>query len=90
MITDQVLNIIAQGFIALLGWLPDVTTLPTIGGYDIDTALVNGVSGAYTFANVVWPVYDVLVGAAFIWAFHMTMIFAKMILGSRVPSHADR
>jgi hypothetical protein len=66
--------------------LPAVTTLPTIGGYDIDTALVTGVGQAYTFANSVWVIQDVLYGAAFIWGYYMLKLVARLLIGHRAPA----
>jgi hypothetical protein len=66
-------------------FLPQVNTLPTIAGYDIDTALLQGVGQAYTFASTVWVIWDVLLGALFLWAFHGLMLFIKLLIGHRAP-----
>lgn len=66
-------------------FLPVVNTLPNIAGYDIDTALVTGVGQAYQFAGVIWPIYDVLLGALVLWTFHALMLFVKLLIGHRAP-----
>ena len=86
MITDTILQAVVQAFVVFLSWLPLVTTLPTIAGFDIDSALVSTIGQFYTFANVVWPIYDVMIGAAFIWSFHLLMLFIKALIGHRAPS----
>lgn len=89
MITDAILTILVNGFVVMLSWLPSVSTLPTIGGYDIDGTLVSGVGATYAFANVVWPIYDVLIAASFIWGFHLLMLFLKALIGHRAPNAGD-
>jgi len=86
MLITKLLLLVAYAVSALLSFLDIVTTLPMINGYDIDSALVSGVGQAYNFAAVVWPVRDVLLGAAVLWAFHGLMLFLKAILGSRAPA----
>ena len=88
MLITSFLSVVTAFVAALVSFLPLVTTLPTINGYDIDAALVTGVAQAYAFADVVWPVRDVLIGAAFLWAFHAIMLFVKLVLGSRAPHTA--
>ncbi len=89
MITDAILTVIVNGLVVFLSWLPSVATLPLINGYDIDGTLVSGVGATYAFANVVWPIYDVLIGASFIWGFHILMLFVKAVLGHRAPNAGD-
>lgn len=85
MLINSILTVIANILTAVLSFLPAVTVLPTIAGYDIDTALVTGVGQTYRFASTVWPIWDVLLGALFLWTFHGIMIFVKLIIGHRAP-----
>lgn len=85
MIITKLLLIIATAITALVSWLPIVTTLPPIAGYDIDTALVNGVGQAYNFFEVMWVVKDVLLGALFLWGFYGLMLGVRLFLGHRAP-----
>jgi hypothetical protein len=88
MIITWLLTTLLSILSAIFSFLPLVTTIPFIGGYDIDTALTNGVGQAYDFANAVWVIKDVLIGASFIWAYYALKILARLILGSRsVGSH---
>jgi TRAP-type mannitol/chloroaromatic compound transport system permease small subunit len=85
MLISKLLELILNIFMALFFFLPSVSKLPSIAGYDIDTALVTGVGQAYNFAGVVWPIWDVLLGALFLWTFHGLMLFVKLLLGHRAP-----
>ena len=85
MLITAILNLLSAIFKAMFFFLPAVNTLPTIAGYDIDTALVTGVGQAYQFATYIWPIYDVLIGAMFIWTFHIGMLFLRLLLGHRAP-----
>ena len=86
MLISNILGVLANIVAVLCSFLPSVTVLPTIAGYDIDTALVTGVGQAYQFASVVWPIWDVLLGALFLWGFHSLMLLVKLLLGHRAPS----
>ena len=85
MLISSLLSVIANVLTVILSFLPAVTTLPNIAGYDIDTALTTGVGQAYQFANVVWPIWDVLLGALFLWTFHLLMLFVRLLIGHRSP-----
>ncbi len=86
MLISSLLGVLANIIAAMVSFLPLVGTLPTINGYDIDSALVTGVGQAYNFANTVWPIRDVLLGAIVLWTFHGLMLFVKLLLGSRAPA----
>jgi hypothetical protein len=85
MLIQSLLMFFMSALSVIFSWLPAVTTLPTIGGYDIDTALVQGVGQAYTFANDIWPIYDVFLGAAFVWGYYALKLVARLIMGHRAP-----
>lgn len=86
MLITSLLGVILNVVVAICFFLPSVTALPTIGGYDIDSALTTGVGQAYQFASVVWPIWDVLMGALVLWGFHGLMMLVKFILGHRAPT----
>lgn len=86
MIIQDILSILIAMINAIFSFLPAVTALPSIGGYDIDGALVSGVSQAYTFADSVWPIKDVLIGAAFMWGYYGVKLALRLFLGSRAPA----
>ena len=85
MIITWILTFIITVLSAIFSIMPTVTTIPPIGGYDIDTALVTGVAQAYTLFNSVWPITDVLLGAAFMWAYFTIKVLLRIILGHRAP-----
>lgn len=85
MITTLILNIIIMFVGALFFWLPEITALPTIVGYDIDTALVNGVGNLNVWLNAFWPLKYMIGGflaLMFYYGIKMVLIF---LLGHRAP-----
>lgn len=85
MIWSYLISAIVWVLNALTSWLPSVNTLPTIGGVDIDTALVGGVAQAYQYASTFWMIGDVLIGALFIWGYYIIKMLVRILLGSRAP-----
>ncbi len=85
MLVSKLLLVIAYLIGAIVFKLPAVDTLPMINGYDIDGTLVSNIGMVYNFASVVWPVRDVLLGAAFLWGFHGLMLLVRLIIGHRAP-----
>jgi hypothetical protein len=69
----------------LFGWLPQITRLPEIGGFDIDTALVGGVQLLYRFLDSMWPIKIMFQGFLFLMSFYLIKIIGGLILGSRLP-----
>lgn len=78
-----------QLFIGLLSilfsWTGVVTSLPSIGGYDLDTALIGGVAEFQTYANSVWPIRDVFIGFGFMLGYYFLKMVLKFFLGHRAP-----
>lgn len=73
----------------IFSWLPIVTLLPTINGFDIDTAFVNGMGQFYTFSSAFWYVRDVFVGFLALLVYYGIKMVLKIILGHRAPgSHS--
>jgi len=66
-------------------WLPTVSVLPTIGGFDIDTYLVQGVGYFKTYSNAVWPVHDVFLGFLALLSWYTLKMILKFVLGHRAP-----
>ena len=87
MITNMILNIIVLFLGAIFSWLPQVTTLPMIGSYDIDTALVNGVGELRAFMIAFWPVEIMFQGFLFLILYYMLKATVKFFLGHRTPGH---
>lgn len=87
MIVNLILNVFILILGALFSWLPQVTTLPFIVDYDIDTALNTGVGQLYTFLNAFWPIYIMFQGFLFILGYFAIKMVLKFFLGSRSPSN---
>lgn len=73
-------------FSTLLDFLPKVTTLPSMFGFDIDTALTTGMASFYSFIQYIWPIKIVFQGFLVLLAYHGIKLIAKAILGSRAPA----
>jgi hypothetical protein len=82
------INVIVVVLSVVFGWLPDVHTLPQIMGYDIDTALVNGMGQINTIMASVWVLKYLVGGFLFIMGYHLIKMVLKFILGSRSPHHS--
>lgn len=69
----------------ITSFLPNITTLPSIGGYDIDTALVSGVGMFYTYTEAVWPIAVVFQGFLFLLTYYSVKMIFKFLFGHRAP-----
>lgn len=85
MIFNFFLNFIILTFGAIFTVLPSATKLPTIGGYDIDGALVTGMGAFHTFVAAFWPIQDMFYGALAIFAYFGIKMLARLLLGHRAP-----
>lgn len=85
----MILNLLLNAVIVILGvmfiWLPNVYTLPSIIGYDIDSALVNAIGIFNSFATSFWVLIPVLQGFLFILAYYTIKFGVRLFLGSRSP-----
>lgn len=85
MITSTIIGV----FLAIVGsvfqWLPQVLTLPSIAGYDIDSALVSGAAAFYTFSTAVWPISYVMAGFLVLISYYSIKMILKFFLGHRAP-----
>lgn len=70
---------------AAFSWLPQITTLPTFLGVDIDSQLSSGVGMFYTFAGVVWPVQIVFSGFLVLLGYYGIKMVLRFFLGHRAP-----
>ena len=85
MITTLLINSILLLFTTLFSLLPQVNTLPTVIGFDIDATMVTAISTYNTFAQVVWPLHYLLLGFLTIVGYEVTKIIVRAILGHRSP-----
>ena len=69
----------------LFSWTGVVDSLPSIGGYNLDSALVGGVAMFQTYADSVWPIRDVFIGFGFMLTYYTIKMILKFFLGHRAP-----
>jgi hypothetical protein len=79
------LNVIVLGFGAIFLWLPVVTTLPQIVGYNIDGALVQGMGYVNTVLGAIWPLMYVFLGMLSLMTYYTIKMGVKFLLGHRAP-----
>jgi hypothetical protein len=85
MITNLFINFVVLMLGAVFSWLPPVDKLPSIHGYDLDTALVNGMGMLHTFFVAFWPIgymFDGFMALMVYFALKMAIVF---VLGHRAP-----
>lgn len=87
MIIQAIFNVIISLFNLLLGWLPNVTALPTILGVNLDTTFSNGMGYFNRLVQIFPPLGSVMIAASTYLAFKLLMILLKLVLGHRVPHH---
>ena len=85
MIIEWVLNTIVLLLNGVFGLFPVVTTLPSIGGFDIDANLVTGIGEARTFFTAFWPFLVVFQGFLFLLGYYAVKMLIRLFLGSRTP-----
>jgi hypothetical protein len=56
-----------------------------IGGFDIDTALLNGVGQLKFFFTIFWPIADMFLGFLFLMGYYGLKMLLGFILGHRAP-----
>ncbi len=64
-----------------------ITTLPIIGGVDIDSMLVTAVGWMNRIFVAFWPVEIMFHAFLFIMSYYATKLILKFFLGHRVPSN---
>lgn len=85
MIINFLLNIVVLILNVIFGWLPEVITLPTIVGYDIDGALVSGVGQLRFFFSSFWAIGYMFSGFLVIIGYYVMKATLKLFLGARAP-----
>lgn len=85
MLTMLILNVFVLFLGALFVWLPQVTTLPMIIGFDIDSALVTGVGQFKTLMVTFWPWQYMFNGMIVIVGYFSIKQVLTFFLGSRAP-----
>lgn len=85
MIVQAIINVFFILLGAILSWLPTIEKLPTINGYDIDTALNTGVSYFYAVASGFKPLGLVFAGFIVLISYYTIKMVLKFFLGHRAP-----
>ncbi len=87
MILTLLLNFLVLIVGVVFSWLPKVTALPTINGYDIDAALVTGMGYVQTFFTTFWPLQIMFNGFLVLMAYYIVKMTLRFFLGHRSPGH---
>jgi len=85
MLTMLIINVFVLFLGSIFIWLPQITTLPIILGFDIDSALVTGVGQFKTLATTFWPWLYVFYGLLVLLGYFSIKQVIKFFLGSRAP-----
>lgn len=85
MIIELILNALILTLNVIFGFLPIITTLPSINGFDIDSALVTGIGSMRSFFETFWILSVVFDGFLFLLGYYITKMFLRLLLGSRTP-----
>lgn len=86
MIWNFILNFILAFFDAIFSFIPSIDKLPPIGGYDIDTALVNGMADINLIFYTAWYLYYMFLGFLAILFYHgVVKQLLRFLLGHRAP-----
>ena len=88
MIITFLLDVVVAVLSVVFMWLPTVNTLPTIMGFDIDNAFINGMGQLNTIMTSVWVLQYLFGGFLVIMGYHFFKMILIFILGSRAPHHS--
>jgi hypothetical protein len=84
-ITNLFINLVVLILGAVFSWLPEVKTLPTIGGFDIDGALVTGMGQVHTFFSTFWVLQYMFYGFLALMGYYALKMAVTFFLGHRAP-----
>lgn len=87
MIIAFLFNLIVLVIGAIFSILPEVSTLPSVGGFDIDAALVAGIGQLNAFFTAFWPLSIMFQGFLVIMGYHALKIGIKFLIGHRAPGN---
>lgn len=85
MIFISILQFVVAILAALLSWLPNVSSLPTVLGVDVDANMINAMSYFYSATDSFWPVRDLFIGVLFYTTYLGIKLLARLMLGHRAP-----
>ncbi len=87
MLIALLLNLLVGIVGIFFSWLPQVDTLPAIGGYDVDTALVSGMGYLNTFFTTFWPLKIMFTGFLVLMGYYIVKLVLRFFLGHRSIGH---
>lgn len=87
MIFSKIFTVVIAGINWVIAQLPSATTLPTIGGFDTDSALVNAIGLFNTLKASVWVFTDLWYAFLALVTYWGVKILLKVLLGQRTPIH---
>lgn len=83
MIINLLLNVLVLFLGGIFSWLPQITTLPTINGFDIDAYMVQGMGYFATIAAAFWPLSIMFQGFLVLMGYFLIKMIIRFFLGSR-------
>lgn len=87
MIISLLINVIITILGAIFVWLPRVDKLPNIGSFDIDAAMVSGLTYFNRILDVFWPIKTVMTAFLILMGYYGLKMLVRFFLGSRAPAH---
>lgn len=87
MIISLLLNVLIAIVGIILSWLPTVTTIPPIFGFDIDSTLVTAMGYFNGVTSLFWPLAIILQGFLVLMGYYLLKITLIFFLGSRAPAN---
>lgn len=85
MIINLIINTLLLVIGAALSWVDDVNKLPTIGGFDIDTAMMTGVAQIHSIWTTFWPIQQMFYGFLALTIYYAAKIVLRTFFGHRAP-----
>jgi hypothetical protein len=85
MITNLLLNFVVLILGAVFSFLPVVTSLPSVGSFDLDSALVSGVAQLHTVFLTFWPLKYLVEGFLILMGYYVVKMIITFFLGHRAP-----
>lgn len=86
MIFNYIFDFFVDVMGSVLGLFPSVSTLPTIGGFDIDAALVLGVAQLRSFMEAFWFLQTLFAGFLALVFYYLLKIVLRTLIGHRAPA----
>lgn len=83
MIFNFLISVVVLFIGAVTQWLPIVTTIPSIGGFDLDGALVTGISAFSRFTLYFWPIRILFIAFLWVMGYYAIKKIVILFMGKR-------